>query len=513
MLVTWRYRSRGAAALPSALAVAAAGLTLLAMVHGRTAAATLDPCRAGRSAKERSAPACAGRDATGRNILLIIADDLGLEAATLYPKAMRLETEPPAPATPNLAGLARHGILFRNAWANPSCSPTRATILTGRYGFRTGMGWPIPPRGARRRVPPLPVEERTLPETFAASAPGRRYAMAMVGKWHQSSRREDPIRYGWPDFVGPDPTGEPGAIQNYFHWRKVVGGVVRMSRTYATTDMVDETLRRIRAARAQERPYFIWLALNAVHGPFHRPPDHLHSRHDLPRIGAAKRDLYEAMVEALDHELGRLFREVELADTTVIFLGDNGTPRDIIASPYNRKHGKLSLYEDGIRVPLLIAGAAVNEPGRVVRGLVQGVDLYPTILELAGIDPEAAAPPEMPTDGVSLMPYLASPDAGPVRATAYSEQFVAGDFQNRWERTVRNERFKYIERAPGLGVPEQEFFDLEADQHEERNLLMHHLASAEQAQVDRLRRSLRSLLATRCAGECGGGRTDAADGG
>ncbi len=216
------------------------GLALAALLHSACAAATHDGCGPGDATggHRLAAAACAGPQARGRSILLIVADDLGLEATTLYPPALRRETEPPAPETPNLAALAQHGVLFRNAWANPSCSPTRATILTGRYVFRTGMGWPIPPRGTQRPVPPLPIEERTLPETFAASAEGRRYAMAMIGKWHLSNSREDPVRYGWPDFVGPDPTGEPGAIQNYFHWRKVVHGVARLDRVETVEDRV-----------------------------------------------------------------------------------------------------------------------------------------------------------------------------------------------------------------------------------------------------------------------------------
>lgn len=500
MITKW---GGGASASRTAPLGALVGLAVAVLLHGASAAATRDGCVPGDATAWSAA--CAGAKAHERNILLIIADDLGLEASTLYPGTLRRETDPPAVATPNLAALARRGALFKNAWANPSCSPTRATILTGRYGFRTGMGWPIPPRGARRPVPPLSIEERTLPETFAASAEGRRYAMALVGKWHLSSSRADPVRYGWPDFVGPDPSREPGAIQNYFHWRKVVDGAVRMSRTYATTDMVDEALRRIRAAGEQDRPYLIWLALNAVHAPVHRPPDHLHARGDLPEAGAPRRSYYDAMVEALDRELGRLLREVDLADTTVIFMGDNGTPRDIIASPYDRRHGKLSLYEDGIRVPLLIAGAAVAAPGRIVDGLAQGVDLYPTILELAGIDPGSAVPPETAIDGVSLLPYLTRADALPVRDTAYSEQFVLGDYQNRFERAVRDQRFKYIERAPGLGVPEREFFDLALDPHERSNLLAGTLGRAERAEVDRLQRRLRALLATRCAGDCGTG--------
>jgi arylsulfatase A-like enzyme len=507
---TPRPSGSGTASLVTTLG-AAFVLAWAAAPLGESEAAVRDGCPAAGAPTEACPPERAAA-AGDRNILLIIADDLGIDAATLYPAASRLETEPPAPPTPHLIELARHGILFRNAWANPSCSPTRATILTGRYGFRTGMGWPIPPRNFRQRVPPPPifwrtapplsVDEFTLPEAIAAGERGRRYLMALVGKWHESTGPSDPVRHGWPDFTGPDPSEESGAIRNFFRWPKVVDGSVRMSTTYATTDTVDETLRRIRAARDEARPYFLWVAFNAVHQPFHRPPDYLHSRHELPATGAPKRAYYEAMVEALDNEVGRLLRGVDLTDTTVIFIGDNGTPRDVIAEPYDARHGKLSLYEDGIRVPLLIAGAGVAAPGRTVDGLAQGVDLYPTILELAGVDPQTAVPEGTQIDGVSLVPYLENEEAPPVRAVAYSEQFVLGDYRNRFERTIRNDRFKYIERAPGLGVPEREFFDLDADPHERANLLSKEIGPAERQELNELARSLRALLATRCDGPC-----------
>ena len=88
-----------------------------------------------------------------RNILLIIADDLGVDASSFYPASPRLQTTPPAPPTPNLTALARQGVLFRNFWATPSCSPTRATIFTGRYGFRTGVGKPNRRAGIDRAFP------------------------------------------------------------------------------------------------------------------------------------------------------------------------------------------------------------------------------------------------------------------------------------------------------------------------------------------------------------------------
>ena len=119
--------------------------------------------------------------AAGRNILLIVADDVGLEATTLYPSPPRIQTSPPAVPVPRLKALAKQGVLFTNAWAMPSCSPTRATIFTGRHGFRTGVGTALP-LVPDPTVPVLPASETGLPRIFAASP----YLLAHIGKWHLS---------------------------------------------------------------------------------------------------------------------------------------------------------------------------------------------------------------------------------------------------------------------------------------------------------------------------------------
>ncbi len=491
------------------LAVLGAGLALAVLCSPSQAR---QPARAASSGTSDPAPPwvtpeVAVRDAAGggqeadphdRNILLIIADDVGVDAATLYPIPPRQETAPPAPATPNLRALARRVILFRRAWATPSCSPTRATIFTGRYGFRTGVGRPLPRGSDRSKIPPLSSDELSLPGAFAATERGRRYAMALIGKWHLSMAPEDPNRHGWPYYAGADPTTDAGALHDFFNWPKVVNGVVRTSKTYATTDVVDEAIGRIREAKSQGRPYFLWVAFNAAHSPFHRPPDHLHTRHALPATGAPKRAYFEAMVESLDTEIGRLLAAVDLGETTVIFLGDNGTLGGVIARPHDPEHAKLSIYEDGIRVPLLIAGAGVATPGRMVDGLAQSVDLYPTILELAGVEPRSAVPPGTRIDGISLMPYVVTgAKNGSARRFAYSEQFHGGDYRDRFARAIRDERFKLIERSPDLERPERELFDLRADPFERTNLLERELGPAERRSLDELDRTMAGLLRTR----------------
>ena len=260
------------------------------------------------------------------------------------------------------------------------------------------------------------------------------------------------------------------------------------STVYATTDTVDETLKVIAQAKAEKKRYLAWTAFNAPHNPWHVPPAKLHPKTPLPPTGATNRAKFEAMVEAMDTEIGRLLGQVDLADTTVIFIGDNGTQGTVVAPPYPRDKAKATMYEGGIRVPLLIAGAGVVSPNRRVTALVSAVDLFPTILQLAGID--AAAVPR--TDGVSLMPYLQARAHPAPRAWLYSEQFTAS-FNTRWERAMRTGRYKLIERFDGS----REFYDLGNDVFEATNLLLGTLSSDQSSALTLLDRQIDALLATR----------------
>ncbi len=422
-----------------------------------------------------------------RNVLLIIADDMGVDVSNFYPgTANRFATTPPAPVTPNLAALASRGVTFSNAWAYMECSPTRATIFTGRYGFRTGIGQWI-----EEGRPSLSEREFELPEAILAGPPRPR-DLTFVGKWHLSRQSEGlgaPNRHGWPHYIGPV---SGGGLQNYFNYSKDVDGVKRPGNGYATTDQVNDALNAIRQARAAQRSYFVVLSFNTPHIPYHLPPLDLHNYDFLPPYtpGRPPRPYYEAMVQSMDTEIGRLMREVDLTSTTVIFLGDNGTPGDVIAPPY--QGGKSSIRETGIRVPMVIAGAGVTNPGRIVTGLASSVDLYPTILELTGIKAQSVVPPGVKIDGVSLLPYLSGAPPVTVRATVYSEKFRQ-TFDNGYVRAIRNMTFKLVTRPGGW----QQLFNLAADPLERTNLLSRPLSPVESANLAALSQQMAALLASR----------------
>lgn len=418
--------------------------------------------------------------AAGSNILLLIADDFGLDVASFYPVGPRRQTTPPPPPMPHLVALAQRGVIFTRVWASPWCSPTRAQILTGRHNFRTGIGRPN-----TSDLPPLSTGEVILPELFTAVL-GHTYLTANLGKWHLSSGASDPNDHGWQHYAGGHP--DLGRLPSYFTWPKTIDGVTSTSTTYATTDTVDETLAAIARARAEGKRFLAWTAFNAPHDPYHTPPAALHPTTPLPPTGATNRARFAAMVEALDTEIGRLLGAISLADTTVIFTGDNGTAGSVIAAPYSPAKAKGTMYEGGVRVPLLVAGAAVASPNRKVAALVSAVDLFPTILALAGIGP-ARVPRN---DGVSLMPYLKAQAHPSPRTWLYGEQFVRS-FDTAWQRAARDSRYKLIERQDGS----REFYDLGTDALETRNLLESPLTSGQRSALDRLDREIDALLATR----------------
>ena len=359
-------------------------------------------------------------------------------------------------------------------------------MLTGRYGFRTGVGAYF-----RTGYPALPLNEFALAEAFNAK-PDLDYQLASIGKWHLSDGLTDPNKQGWTYHAGAMPGG--GALGNYFNWAKIVNGVRTNTTVYATTDQVDEALGAIRRATAGGRPFMVWLGFNAPHAPYHVPPIALHSQKSLApyAAGLSPRPYYEAMIEAMDTEIGRLLAEVDLKTTTVIFVGDNGTPGAVIASPYSRARGKSTIYEGGIRVPLLIAGAGVAAPGRVVGSIVNSVDLYPTILELAGINASTVVPPGTTMDGISMVPYLTSPTAPALRTWVYSERFDLNS-SDRYARAIRNATFKLIERADGS----REFYNLKTDPRETNNLLLlGAMKRTERSNLLALDRQLDQLLAS-----------------
>lgn len=408
--------------------------------------------------------------AVSQNILLIIADDYGVDSSSLY----NTNASASLPPTPTLEALAQTGVLFRNAYANPVCSPTRACLITGRHGFRTGIGDVVTgPSSAA-----LTSSEFTLPEAFAAN-PVLGYQLAQFGKWHLNHNASSPNNIGgWPHFAG----SLIGALGNYTNWTKTVNGISSTSTNYATTDLVNDAVAWIQARGTN--PWFAWVAFNAPHTPVHKPPNSLCPHYTTlsgtqSDINAHPRLYFEAMVEAMDTEMGRLLAAINRTNTQIIFLGDNGTMNNLLQPPFPAGRGKDTLYEGGIRVPMIVAGPSVGQPGRSSDVLVHAVDLFATILELAGISTANTVPTNVTIDSRSFLPVLLNqPDT---RSSVYSEVFSA-TISTDGGRALRDDRYKLICFRDG----HDEFYDLQIDPTELTNLLTAQLTIEQQQHRDRL---------------------------
>jgi arylsulfatase A-like enzyme len=324
----------------------------------------------------------------------------------------------------------------------------------------------------------LTETELTLPEVITQNS-NLNIAAASFGKWHLSSGTPLAIRTfpntigGWPHYAG----ATPGALIDFYDWTKTTNGVNTTSTTYATTDVVNDAATWINARKTAGQKWLAWVAFNAPHSPFHVPPTTLHGYGASPLTNSLK---YRAAVQAMDTEIGRLLLAIDSATTDIIFIGDNGTPGQVIQAPYNNAHSKDTLYEGGTRVPFIIKGPSVTAGGRTDSSLVHVVDLFSTMLELAGVP----LPTTVTLDSKSLKPILSN-QGDPTRTRLYIEQFDQAD-TTIGGRASRDDRYKLIRFNTGI----DQFYDLLPDPAETTNLLASGVAAmtaTRQAHFYRLR--------------------------
>jgi arylsulfatase A-like enzyme len=397
------------------------------------------------------------------NIVLIIADDLGIDAHPCYPVGKE------KPNAPTLTALCQQGVVFENAWVYPVCTPTRAAILTGKYGFRTKVGG----------VGDLLSTEETSIQRVLSQAPTP-YKNAVIGKWHVGGHEPDPNH---PRQLGIDFYSGfmDGMVSDYANWQGVEQGKPFQSKTYTTTAFTDKAIAWV---KQQQQPWFLWLAYNAPHAPFHSPPVQLRSQTQLPEdpqvIRQNPRPNYFAAIEAMDREIGRFLTTMSpetRQNTVVIFIGDNGSPRPVVQSPFTRASAKGTVKEGGVRVPFVVAGAGVTRSNAREPALVTGTDLFATIAAIANI--------QSPTgkDSVSFKDALTS-DRFQGRSLAYTEFFNPSI--NQW--AIRNSQYKLIHNVT---TGEESLYDLKTDLAEQQNLL---IASENAKKIaSQLRESARQL--------------------
>jgi arylsulfatase A-like enzyme len=352
------------------------------------------------------------------NVLLLILDDWGIDASELY----NTETGGGIQLAdmPNLrsllfsdintapTGTPDKGLLFTRGYAQPICSPTRATLLTGRQTYQHGVGNP----GTDNT---LPDSELTFPEIISAAAPN--YGLAAFGKWHLGSGATGPFDTGgWPNFSGT----LQGGVQDYNIWTrlKIEDGVLTDSGTaiadlvtdgtysspYATSVQVDEAVSFISSQGSD--PWMVWMGFNAPHDPFQDPPANLAPAGGYSTAGTTNGDFYVKTLEALDTEIGRLFASVDLGRTNIIVVGDNGSPGMVDQAPAGGLAGaKGSLNEGGIHVPFFAHGPDILQNGKTDK-LAHVIDLFTTILDLTGVP----TPGDLDLHSTSLAPIFNGTD-------------------------------------------------------------------------------------------------------
>ncbi|MEN0061040.1 MAG: sulfatase-like hydrolase/transferase [Myxococcota bacterium] len=386
------------------------------------------------------------------NFVVVIIDDVGIDKVASY--RVHPETAP----TPTLDRLADEGLRFQHAFAMPTCTATRAALLTGRHVFRNHTGaviWPFD------TVDELPLDEVTLPELLAtAEVP---YDSALAGKWHLSSNASPstthlPTLQGFGWFSGSmnnlwvDSENESGGY-GFFEFEKVQpDGSVAIEQQYATTDTTDDALDQLNAL---EEPFLLVVSYNGAHNPWHTPPQDLHSY----GTGLNIVEKHLAATEAVDRELGRLVDGMSnrLRDHTyVVVVGDNGTPRQVTTAPSDPNRAKGTVAEGGVRVPMVVTGPGVPQ-GEVSDALISVVDLWPTLADLAGL-PEDERSAAGPIDGVSQVAVWHG-DADYLRDTVYLES-VSHTGPGPWEqhyRALRDDRFKVVKDVDGTTA----FFEID----------------------------------------------------
>ncbi len=363
------------------------------------------------------------------NVVVILADDLGWSDLACYDADLH--------ETPHLDRLARQGVRFTSAYAASICSPTRAALLTGKHYARLHMTiWyegSLQPDRDHALAPPatvsnLPHREVTLAERLRDEG----YLTALVGKWHLGDAGHYPETQGFDVNIGGTHWGAPPTFFHPYRGDRRFGGELRYvpdlewgrPGEYLTDRLTDEALKFI--DRAAGRPFFLYLSHHAVHTPIEGKPALVeHYRRKLSPELRHQNAAYAAMAHSLDESVGRVLdRLVQrgLADNTlVVFLSDNGGhvmefDDHTVTDNAPLRSGKGSLYEGGVRVPLIVRWPGVAKADAVCDEPVCVMDLLPTIA--AAVQAPGSEPWEA-IDGQSLVPLLKDPTTELARDALY----------------------------------------------------------------------------------------------
>ena len=422
---------------------------------------------AGASADETTKP----------NVVYIVADDLGWKDVGFHGSDIK---------TPNIDKLAQTGARLEQFYAQPMCTPTRAALMTGRYPLRYGLQTAVIPSG---HTFGLATDEWLLPQALKEAG----YETAIIGKWHlgHSDRKYWPRQRGFDYQYGP----LIGEIDYFTHKQHGVLDWYRNNKPikevgYSTTLLGDDAVRLL-TAHDPAVPLCLYLTFNAPHTPYQAPQAYLDR---YKKIADPSRRAYAAMITAMDDEIGRVVAALDKKgmrdNTLIVFQSDNGGTRNAMFAgegdmskikipvdngPY--RDGKGSLYEGGTRVVALANWPGHIKAGSTVDAMMHVVDMYPTLVGLAG----ASTGKSKPLDGMNVWSTISEGKPSPRTEIVYNvEPFRAGIREGDW---------KLIWRAP---LPEAiELYNIKLDPSEKNNV-----AAANPDQVAVLKRRANELAAT-----------------
>jgi arylsulfatase A-like enzyme len=368
------------------------------------------------------------------NIIFVLADDLGwtdlgVQGSTYY-------------ETPHVDRLASQGMRWTRYHNCQNCTPTRAALLSGQYGARTGVytvgsidrfAWRTRTLRPVDNVTDLPLDRITIAQALKEAG----YATGMFGKWHLGQRGEyHPRRRGFDEAI----------VSSGKHFDFTTDPPVEYPQgQYLADFLTDRAVDFVR--RHKEQPFFLYLAHFAVHTPLEAKPELIEKFQAKPPAGGHRNPTYAAMIASLDESVGRVLAtldELKLAENTVlVFSSDNGGvggyEREGIARASGDitdnaplRSGKGSLYEGGTRVPFIVRWPGVVQPGTQCDVPAIHVDLYPTLLDIAGASPPAG----YPLDGESLLPLLRDTTASLQRDAIYQHfPGYLGSGPGQWRTT------------------------------------------------------------------------------
>ncbi len=339
------------------------------------------------------------RAAEKPNVIVIVGDDMGYADVGAH----GCKDIP----TPNLDALAKAGVRFTNGYVSgPYCSPTRAGLLTGRY--QTRFGHEFNPAGGGAG---LPLTETTIADRMKTAG----YATGWVGKWHLGANEKHPQKRGFDDAFG-----FLGGAHSYFPDKGKGETILRGTKNANETEYLTDAFGREAVAfvdKNKAKPFFLYLAFNAVHTPMHATDARLKK---FEGIKDNQRRTYAAMMFAMDEAIGKLLAKLKdeklEQNTLIFFFSDNGGPTmqgtTINASVNAPLRGsKRTTLEGGVRVPFFVKWPAKIPADKVYDNPVIQIDVLPTVLAAAGVEPKA----EWKLDGVNLLPHL----TGDAKATPH----------------------------------------------------------------------------------------------